>query len=278
VEPRPGVIRLYEEAREAGLKVAVCSAATKSSVILVLENLLGPERFEVLITSNPESQVVMHSSLASRARRRIGSHQPPWPTLTPGTSDDRARISTHCRDGAYSSTFLRSMCTGVTARCAPGAGRLPGGRRRAEEEAGPDHIPPRRGAPRRRPRPVRRHRGQHHRRPGAPLCLRSGPHPDARTDLSVLGTMTSELTAHPSAQSRTLCLLLNDSMSAACLVCRADSVILLFSVPTLKLYQTQAAIGAGMRCIVTWTLNTRCCSCWTCVFQLSGLGAQGVDK
>ena len=47
MEPRPGVIRLYEEAREAGLKVAVCSAATKSSVILVLENLLGPERFKV---------------------------------------------------------------------------------------------------------------------------------------------------------------------------------------------------------------------------------------
>ncbi len=51
MEPRPGVIRLYEEAREAGLKVAVCSAATKSSVILVLENLLGPERFEVLACS-----------------------------------------------------------------------------------------------------------------------------------------------------------------------------------------------------------------------------------
>ena len=41
------MIRIYEEAREAGLKVAVCSAATKSSVILVLENLLGPERFKV---------------------------------------------------------------------------------------------------------------------------------------------------------------------------------------------------------------------------------------
>ncbi len=53
VEPRPGVIRLYEEAREAGLKVAVCSAATKSSVILVLENLLGPERFKVLAQNVP---------------------------------------------------------------------------------------------------------------------------------------------------------------------------------------------------------------------------------
>ena len=46
VEPRPGVIRLLEEARGAGLKVAVCSAATKSSVILVLENLLGEDRFK----------------------------------------------------------------------------------------------------------------------------------------------------------------------------------------------------------------------------------------
>ena len=47
VEPRPGVLKLFDEAREAGLKVGVCSAATKSSAICVLENLLGSERFRV---------------------------------------------------------------------------------------------------------------------------------------------------------------------------------------------------------------------------------------
>ncbi|GAY38707.1 hypothetical protein CUMW_038730 [Citrus unshiu] len=41
VEPRPGVLRLMDEAKAAGKKVAVCSAATKSSVILCLENLIG---------------------------------------------------------------------------------------------------------------------------------------------------------------------------------------------------------------------------------------------
>ncbi|KAL4579499.1 hypothetical protein LXL04_015648 [Taraxacum kok-saghyz] len=48
VEPRPGVLRLMDEAKASGLKLAVCSAATKSSVILCLENLIGMERFQSL--------------------------------------------------------------------------------------------------------------------------------------------------------------------------------------------------------------------------------------
>ncbi|XAR62271.1 Sugar-terminal-phosphatase [Bertholletia excelsa] len=48
VEPRPGVLSLMDEAKAAGIKLAVCSAATKSSVILCLENLIGIERFQSL--------------------------------------------------------------------------------------------------------------------------------------------------------------------------------------------------------------------------------------
>ncbi|XP_027918317.1 haloacid dehalogenase-like hydrolase domain-containing protein At4g39970 isoform X1 [Vigna unguiculata] len=48
VKPRPGVLRLMDEAKDAGKKLAVCSAATKSSVILCLENLIGIERFQGL--------------------------------------------------------------------------------------------------------------------------------------------------------------------------------------------------------------------------------------
>lgn len=48
VEPRPGVLRLMDEAKAAGKLLAVCSAATKSSVILCLENLIGMERFSGL--------------------------------------------------------------------------------------------------------------------------------------------------------------------------------------------------------------------------------------
>lgn len=48
VLPRPGVLRLMDEARAAGMFVAVCSAATKSSVIYTLTSLLGPERFQAL--------------------------------------------------------------------------------------------------------------------------------------------------------------------------------------------------------------------------------------
>ncbi|XP_057970606.1 uncharacterized protein LOC131159592 isoform X1 [Malania oleifera] len=41
VRPRPVVLRLVDEDKAAGKKLAVCSAATKSSVILCLENLIG---------------------------------------------------------------------------------------------------------------------------------------------------------------------------------------------------------------------------------------------
>ena len=46
-EARPGIMRLMDEARQAGVKLAVCSAATKSSVIHVVKSLLGEESFEV---------------------------------------------------------------------------------------------------------------------------------------------------------------------------------------------------------------------------------------
>ena len=36
-----------DEARGEGLKLAVCSAATKSSVIFVVEQLLGADRYKV---------------------------------------------------------------------------------------------------------------------------------------------------------------------------------------------------------------------------------------
>ncbi|CAL1377661.1 unnamed protein product [Linum trigynum] len=48
VEPRPGVLRLMDEAKASGKLLAVCSAATKSSVIMCLENLIGMERFQGL--------------------------------------------------------------------------------------------------------------------------------------------------------------------------------------------------------------------------------------
>eukprot|EP00803_Ostreobium_quekettii_P006591 evm.model.scf_259.2 EVM.evm.TU.scf_259.2 scf_259:8413-8988(-) len=48
VAPRPGVLRLMDEAREGGLAVAVCSAATKESVVFTLRSLLGDDRFEGL--------------------------------------------------------------------------------------------------------------------------------------------------------------------------------------------------------------------------------------
>ena len=48
VPARPGVLRLMDEARDAGLKVAVCSASAKPAVIHVLSNLLGESIFDEL--------------------------------------------------------------------------------------------------------------------------------------------------------------------------------------------------------------------------------------
>lgn len=48
VEPRPGVLQLMDEAQAKGIKIAVCSAATKSSVVFCLSNLLGKDRLEQL--------------------------------------------------------------------------------------------------------------------------------------------------------------------------------------------------------------------------------------
>lgn len=48
VPPRPGVVRLMDEVRAEGLKLAVCSAATKASVEVTLKALIGPERFAQL--------------------------------------------------------------------------------------------------------------------------------------------------------------------------------------------------------------------------------------
>ncbi len=49
VPARPGVVELMDSARARGLRVAVCSAATKSSVVFCLENLLGMDRFQVSV-------------------------------------------------------------------------------------------------------------------------------------------------------------------------------------------------------------------------------------
>lgn len=48
VPTRPGVLRLMDKARAAGLQVAVCSASTKSSCVFVLLSLLGQDRFDHL--------------------------------------------------------------------------------------------------------------------------------------------------------------------------------------------------------------------------------------
>lgn len=81
VETRPGILELFDEARDAGLKVGVCSAATKSSAVCVLENLLGPERFKVgfrallLVLERCPAGAAALGPLGIHAR---GRHRIPW--------------------------------------------------------------------------------------------------------------------------------------------------------------------------------------------------------
>lgn len=48
VEPRPGILKLMDDARASGTPVAVCSASTKAAVSFTLPALLGKERFDSL--------------------------------------------------------------------------------------------------------------------------------------------------------------------------------------------------------------------------------------
>lgn len=52
VPAREGVLRLMDETQAAGLALGVCSAATKSSAVCVLESLLGQERFQARLYLN----------------------------------------------------------------------------------------------------------------------------------------------------------------------------------------------------------------------------------
>ena len=60
VPAREGVLRIMDETQAAGLALGVCSAATKSSAVCVLESLLGMERF----------QARLHSVSADASRKR----------------------------------------------------------------------------------------------------------------------------------------------------------------------------------------------------------------
>ena len=70
VETRPGVLRLMDEARAAGLKVAVCSAATKSAAVTTVSSLLGKARWDALdcfLAGNDVAKLKVWSFAASRS-------------------------------------------------------------------------------------------------------------------------------------------------------------------------------------------------------------------
>ncbi|XP_047324158.1 haloacid dehalogenase-like hydrolase domain-containing protein At4g39970 [Impatiens glandulifera] len=75
VEPRPGILRLMNEAKAAGKLLAVCSAGTKSSVILCLENIIGLERFtnlDCFLAGDDVKEKKPNSSIYITASKKLG--------------------------------------------------------------------------------------------------------------------------------------------------------------------------------------------------------------
>jgi len=75
VAPRPRVLELMQEARAAGLKVAVCSASAKPAVIHVLSNLLGEEQFAALdcfLAGDDVENKKPHPEIYNLAAERLG--------------------------------------------------------------------------------------------------------------------------------------------------------------------------------------------------------------
>lgn len=75
VQPRPGVLQLMDDAKGAGIRLAVCSAATKSSVILCLESLIGIERFHGLdcfLAGDDVKEKKPDSSIYLTAAKKLG--------------------------------------------------------------------------------------------------------------------------------------------------------------------------------------------------------------
>ena len=75
VPPRPGVLKLMDSAKEAGLKVGVCSAATKSSVVAVLDALLGPARvagLDVFLAGDDVKSKKPNPEIYETAAARLG--------------------------------------------------------------------------------------------------------------------------------------------------------------------------------------------------------------
>ena len=75
MDARPGVLRLMDEAREAGINLGVCSAATKSSVLAVLPVLLGEGRFkglDVFLAGDDVAAKKPDPAIYREAARRLG--------------------------------------------------------------------------------------------------------------------------------------------------------------------------------------------------------------
>jgi HAD superfamily hydrolase (TIGR01509 family) len=75
VDTRPGVLRLMDEARAAGLKVAVCSAATKAAAVTTVSSLLGEARWKALdlfLAGNDVPKLKPDPLIYQTAAQRLG--------------------------------------------------------------------------------------------------------------------------------------------------------------------------------------------------------------
>lgn len=71
---RPGVLRLMDEAAHRGLRLAICSAANKEAVRVVLDRLVGPDRlakFDLIIAGDMVSRKKPDPLIYNIAREKL---------------------------------------------------------------------------------------------------------------------------------------------------------------------------------------------------------------
>jgi len=119
VEARPGVLRLMDEARAAGLAVAVCSAATKSAAVTTVSSLLGKQRWEALdcfLAGNDVAKLKPDPLIYNTAAQKLGLLpseclvvEDSTVGLRAATAAGMACLITYTRTGA-SEPFAEALC------------------------------------------------------------------------------------------------------------------------------------------------------------------------
>ena len=133
VAPRDGVLRLMDEARAAGLKVGVCSAATKSACVATVTAMLGPARLaglDIFLAGDDVASKKPDPEIYLTAATRLGVHPARCVVIEDSMVGLRAALAAGMR-------CIITYTTSTAGEAFPGAERVV-----ASLGGGPDGGPP----------------------------------------------------------------------------------------------------------------------------------------